>query len=90
MSAPDLTPPGWKPDPLSERLARIEGRFDAVDERFRSVDRRFDAVDQRFNAIDQRFAGIDARLGLIERVMLWGFTINATLSLAILARVLLK
>jgi len=69
MSAPDLTPPGWKPDPLSERLARIEGRFDAV---------------------DARFGGIEARLTLLERVMLWGFTINATLSLAILARVLLK
>jgi hypothetical protein len=54
---------------LSERLARIEARFDTV---------------------DARLNGLEARLSLLERVMLWGFTINATLSLAILARVLLQ
>jgi len=83
MSAPDLTPPGWKPDPLSERLARIEGRFDTIDQ-------RFGVVEARFKAVDAAFDSVIGRLSMLERLMLWGFGFNAMLSLAILARVLMK
>ena len=48
------------------------------------------AIEIALARIDARLDGIEKRLALIERMMVWGFSVASGLILTVLARVLLK
>jgi tetrahydromethanopterin S-methyltransferase subunit G len=47
---------------MSDAMARIDQRFDAVERRLDAVDHRFEAVDRRFDSVDRRLDTMSVEL----------------------------